>query len=71
MVHHHAKIIQDSNILGHGNIMENHAILFSFFRRKRVESKQCIIAMNCYIIQLLPLCEGNMTICSPEAGNIA
>ena len=24
-----------------------------------------------YNIQLLPLCEGNMTICSPEAGNIA
>ena len=24
-----------------------------------------------HIIQLLPLCEGNMTICSPEAGNIA
>ena len=23
------------------------------------------------IIQLLPLCAGNMTICSPEAGNIA
>ena len=23
------------------------------------------------IIQLLPLCEGNMTVCSPEAGNIA
>ena len=26
---------------------------------------------QCNIIQLLPLCEGNMTICSPEAGNIA
>ena len=24
-----------------------------------------------YIIQLLSLCEGNTTICSPEAGNIA
>ena len=22
------------------------------------------------IIHLLPLCEGNMTVCSPEAGNI-
>ena len=25
----------------------------------------------CNIIQLLPLCEGNVAICSPEAGNIA
>ena len=24
-----------------------------------------------YIVQLLPLCEGNMMICSTEAGNIA
>ena len=29
------------------------------------------IGGNFNIIQLLPLCEGNMTVCSPEAGNIA
>ena len=29
------------------------------------------IVYNYFIIQLLPLCEGNMTVCSTEAGNIA
>ena len=29
------------------------------------------IGGNFNIIQLLPLCEGNMTVCSPEAGYIA
>ena len=29
------------------------------------------VLRNIYIIQLLPFCEGNMTVCSLEAGNIA
>ena len=32
--------------------------------------KLCMVGWH-NIIQLLPLCEGNMTVCSPEAGNIA
>ena len=29
------------------------------------------VTWTIYTIQLMPLCEGDITICSPEAGNIA
>ena len=39
--------------------------------RKQGEVFSRIYQESCVIKPLFPLCEGNMTICTPEAGNIA